>query len=175
MVDERGDGIDVLQEQRGALVGGEAAREADGEDVRVERGCSARLGDESEQSLLPGAVRDPQVFCRQLARQPELWIRVAEVKQSLSLIEDILHGMPYGEIMTQVPIRSGEALTLTEAFRGDVLVWLRVNEGFVDRCHVRDASWFQWPLLEAVIEGNIVADFPLCNKSFNCSYSGHDL
>ena len=40
--------------------------------------------------------------------------------------------------------------------------------------HARDASWFQWPLLEAAIEGNIVADFPLCNKSFNCSYSGHD-
>ncbi len=38
-----------------------------------------------------------------------------------------------------------------------------------------DPSWFQWPLLEAAIEGNIVADFPLCNKSFNCSYSGHDL
>jgi Ni,Fe-hydrogenase III large subunit len=30
-------------------------------------------------------------------------------------------------------------------------------------------------VLKAVIEGNIVADFPLCNKSFNCSYSGHDL
>jgi Ni,Fe-hydrogenase III large subunit len=45
----------------------------------------------------------------------------------------------------------------------------------VARCHVRDASWFQWPLLEAAIRGNIVADFPLCNKSFNCSYSGHDL
>ena len=43
------------------------------------------------------------------------------------------------------------------------------------RCHLRDPSWFQWPLLEAAIEGNIVADFPLCNKSFNCSYSGHDL
>jgi Ni,Fe-hydrogenase III large subunit len=56
-----------------------------------------------------------------------------------------------------------------------VLVWLRISQGSVDRCHIRDASWFQWPLLEAVIEGNIVADFPLCNKSFNCSYSGHDL
>ena len=43
------------------------------------------------------------------------------------------------------------------------------------RFHARDASWFQWPLLEAAIEGNIVADFPLCNKSFNCSYSGHDM
>ena len=45
----------------------------------------------------------------------------------------------------------------------------------VARCHVRDASWFQWPLLEAAIANNIVADFPLCNKSFNCSYAGHDL
>ena len=30
-------------------------------------------------------------------------------------------------------------------------------------------------MLEAAVEGNIVADFPLCNKSFNCSYAGHDL
>jgi Ni,Fe-hydrogenase III large subunit len=42
-------------------------------------------------------------------------------------------------------------------------------------CHLRDPSWLLWPLLEAAIEGNIVADFLLCNKSFNCSYSGHDL
>jgi Ni,Fe-hydrogenase III large subunit len=47
--------------------------------------------------------------------------------------------------------------------------------GRIARCHLRDPSWFQWPLLESAIEGNIVADFPLCNKSFNCSYSGHDL
>ena len=67
-------------------------------------------------------------------------------------------------------------MALVEGFRGDILVWLRLGpEGAVERCHLRDPSWFQWPLLEAAIEGNIVADFPLCNKSFNCSYSGHDL
>ena len=67
-------------------------------------------------------------------------------------------------------------LGLTEAFRGDVLVWLRLDAaGRVARCHLRDASWFQWPLLETAVEGNIVADFPLCNKSFNCSYAGHDV
>jgi Ni,Fe-hydrogenase III large subunit len=103
------------------------------------------------------------------------WIRAREIGTSLDLIEQILHEMPTGDTMTHVPAGTGEALTLTEAFRGDVLVWLRVNQGRVERCHIRDASWFQWPLLEAVIEGNIVADFPLCNKSFNCSYSGHDL
>ena len=56
-----------------------------------------------------------------------------------------------------------------------MLVWVRIAGDRVNRCHLRDPSWFQWPLLEAVVEGNIVADFPLCNKSFNCSYSGHDL
>ena len=65
---------------------------------------------------------------------------------------------------------------VVEGFRGDIFVWVRLDaSGAVQRCHLRDPSWFQWPLLEAVIEGNIVADFPLCNKSFNCSYSGHDL
>jgi Ni,Fe-hydrogenase III large subunit len=57
-----------------------------------------------------------------------------------------------------------------------VLCWVRLGPGgTIARCHMRDPSWLQWPLLEAAIEGNIVADFPLCNKSFNCSYSGHDL
>ncbi len=66
-------------------------------------------------------------------------------------------------------------MAIVEGFRGDVLVWLRLRDGKIERCHLRDPSWFQWPLLEAAIEGNIVADFPLCNKSFNCSYSGQDL
>ncbi len=103
------------------------------------------------------------------------WIRAREIGQSLNMIEQILRELPAGETMTEVCPGSGDAMTLTEAFRGDVLIWVRIQDGVVARCHVRDASWFQWPLLEAVIEGNIVADFPLCNKSFNCSYSGHDL
>ena len=106
-----------------------------------------------------------------------VWIRISEVEQSLSLIEQILTVLPKGAI--NVPLgksKTCEGLGIAEAFRGDVLVWLRLDgNGRVARCHLRDASWFQWPLLEAAIEGNIVADFPLCNKSFNCSYSGHDL
>jgi len=106
-----------------------------------------------------------------------VWIRIEEIGQSLSLIEQCLDGLPGGDIRCALmPAGPSEGLALAEAFRGDVLVWLRIAaDGGVDRCHLRDASWFQWPLLEAAIEGNIVADFPLCNKSFNCSYSGHDL
>ena len=105
-------------------------------------------------------------------------IRAREIGQSLSIIEQLLEQLPSGDIrasLEEAPLDPGEGMALVEAFRGDVLVWLRVAGGRVDRCHIRDASWFQWPLLEAAIEGNIVADFPLCNKSFNCSYSGHDL
>jgi Ni,Fe-hydrogenase III large subunit len=103
-------------------------------------------------------------------------IRIGEIEESLKLIEQIVAQLPDGAIRTEPPVRAGEGISLVEGFRGDVLVWLSLDENaHVLRCHLRDPSWFQWPLLEAAIEGNIVADFPLCNKSFNCSYSGHDL
>ena len=106
-----------------------------------------------------------------------VWIRIREVEQSLKLVAQILDRLPSGQ--TRAPPRSGaggEGIACVEGFRGDILVWLRLGaDGTVARCHLRDPSWFQWPLLEAAIEGNIVADFPLCNKSFNCSYAGHDL
>ena len=109
-----------------------------------------------------------------------IWIRIREVEQSLSLIDQILQRLPSGSIGTPMTTPAAgdarEGIALVEGFRGDVLVWVRTRtDGNIERCHLRDPSWFQWPLLEAVIEGNIVADFPLCNKSFNCSYSGHDL
>ena len=109
-----------------------------------------------------------------------VWIRIQEVTQSAALIEQILGQLPSGPVFEPVDSRAAtgprSGIALVEGFRGDVLAWVRIGaDGQVERCHLRDPSWFQWPLLEAAIEGNIVADFPLCNKSFNCSYSGHDL
>jgi len=109
-----------------------------------------------------------------------VWIRIREIGQSIDLIEQILAALPSGPVGGAPPqayaVGAREGAAMVEGFRGDVLVWVRIGpEGTVGRCHLRDPSWFQWPLLEAVVEGNIVADFPLCNKSFNCSYSGHDL
>jgi Ni,Fe-hydrogenase III large subunit len=107
-----------------------------------------------------------------------VWIRIREVEQSLAIIDQILSRLPSGSIQvaTKPNGNISEGVSLVEAFRGDVFIWLRLDEsGRVASCHLRDASWFQWPLLEAAVDGNIVADFPICNKSFNCSYSGHDL
>lgn len=106
-----------------------------------------------------------------------LLVRLDEIRVSLGLIERLLGTLPEGAWREESPPpRSGEGMALIEGFRGEILIWVHLEEnGRIARAHARDPSWFQWPLLEAAIENNIVADFPLCNKSFNCSYSGHDL
>ncbi len=107
-----------------------------------------------------------------------VWQRIDEVGQSLALIGQILDRLPEGPILAPQAPADGPCagLGVVEGFRGDVLAWVRIGaDGRIARCHMRDPSWFQWPLLEVAVEGNIVADFPLCNKSFNCAYSGHDL
>ena len=103
-----------------------------------------------------------------------------EVEQSLSLIEQILDAVAATARSRADLPAAGRAARGPGAGRGlprrrAGLGARSTPTGRIARCHLRDPSWFQWPLLEAVIEGNIVADFPLCNKSFNCSYSGHDL
>ncbi len=106
-----------------------------------------------------------------------LLLRMDEIVESLGMVHRLLDRLVPGAVSSETPaIGAGEGAALIEAFRGDVFMSVRIGEGGrLARVHARDASWFQWPLLEAAVEGNIVADFPLCNKSFNCSYSGHDL
>jgi Ni,Fe-hydrogenase III large subunit len=104
------------------------------------------------------------------------WIRIREIEQSLRLIDEILASLPEGPVAVDLPAAAGEGMAMVEGFRGEVLCWVRLDEaGRILRARPRDPSWLQWPLLEAAIKDNIVADFPVCNKSFNCSYAGHDL
>jgi Ni,Fe-hydrogenase III large subunit len=107
-----------------------------------------------------------------------LWVRVREVEESLNLIEYILPRIPMGGLMAELllPTAPIDGSAIVEAFRGESVAWVRVlPNGTVGNVFIRDASWLQWPLLETALEGNIVADFPVCNKSFNCSYSGQDI
>ncbi|HEV3180565.1 MAG TPA: NADH-quinone oxidoreductase subunit C [Steroidobacteraceae bacterium] len=107
-----------------------------------------------------------------------VWVRILEVERSIGWLVAALAALPPGPVrapLPDAPPGSLECSALVEGFRGDILAYVRIAAGRIERCHLRDPSWLLWPLLEAAIEGNIVADFPLCNKSFNCSYSGHDL
>jgi Ni,Fe-hydrogenase III large subunit len=102
-------------------------------------------------------------------------LRLTEIGESLRLLRALLADLPEGGVSVPLPQAAGEAIGWAEGFRGDIWHWLRLEGGQIAAVFMRDPSWLQWPLLEAAIGGNIVADFPLCNKSFNCSYSGVDL
>jgi Ni,Fe-hydrogenase III large subunit len=105
-----------------------------------------------------------------------LRIRAGELGESTVLLRRLLAAPEPGEVHAPLPVRGGEGIAAVESFRGEVLTWMALDDGGLIRAAFpRDPSWLQWPLLEAAVEGNIVADFPLCNKSFNCSYSGVDL
>ena len=150
-------------------------------------GCGGVIGRASGQAFdarrdHPYAPYDELRFEAPVLREGDVnarvWVRIREIEESLRLVTQILDRLPAGPVRVEPGASggSGEGYALVEGFRGDVFVSMRLEaNGQIARCHLRDPSWFQWPLLEAAIEGNIVADFPICNKSFNCSYSGHDL
>jgi len=107
-----------------------------------------------------------------------LKVRADEIGQSLVLLEQLLGNLPPGVIKNtwQIPQSGAEGLGLVEGWRGEILCYVRFAEhGQIARFFPRDPSWLNWPAIEYLIDGNIVPDFPVCNKSVNGSYSGHDL
>lgn len=105
-------------------------------------------------------------------------VRFDELQESVRLIECLLAQLPSGAYKEAVPVPPAgtSGVGLIEGWRGPVLVGLEAGAaGTIARCHPHDPSWQNWPVLEHAIIGNIVPDFPLINKSFNLSYSGHDL
>ncbi len=105
-------------------------------------------------------------------------VRFDELRESCRIIQHILRALPDSAYRTPMSI-PGEGLIgigLIEGWRGPVCVALEAGAtGTIRWCHPHDPSWQNWPVLEHAIIGNIVPDFPLINKSFNLSYSGHDL
>jgi Ni,Fe-hydrogenase III large subunit len=105
-------------------------------------------------------------------------VRFDEVLVSLGLIRNLCTRLPIGAIAADValPDTPQRGVGWVEGWRGEVLVALETDAGGrILRCHPHDPSWQNWPVLEHAVIGNIVPDFPLINKSFNLSYSGHDL
>jgi Ni,Fe-hydrogenase III large subunit/Ni,Fe-hydrogenase III component G len=105
-------------------------------------------------------------------------VRFDEVLESLRLTRALLDGLPAGDIAGAIAEVAEHKIGLgyVEGWRGPVLIALTTGPGgTIRRCHPHDPSWANWPVLEHAIIDNIVPDFPLINKSFNLSYSGHDL
>lgn len=105
-------------------------------------------------------------------------VRFEETFESLRLIREFCAGLPGDATRAELqpPAQQSMGAGWVEGWRGEVLVALELGaDGRIVRCHCHDPSWQNWPVLEHAVIGNIVPDFPLINKSFNLSYSGHDL
>ncbi|MGB7537099.1 MAG: NADH-quinone oxidoreductase subunit C [Anaerolineales bacterium] len=105
-------------------------------------------------------------------------VRVEEVRESTGLIQQALEMIPDGSIASplgRLPAWEG-AFGAVEGWRGALYHWIMADEaGKLYRVKVKDPSFVNWPALPFALLKNIVPDFPLCNKSFNQSYSGNDL
>jgi len=148
----------------GRLAAGGVVGRASGRDFDARR----LLPDYAEFGLTVPVLRAGDVDAR-------IRVRFAEIVESLRVLRAMLPSLPDGLLSVALPQVSGEGVGVAEGFRGDVWHWLRLDGGMIAAAFARDPSWLHWPLLESAIEGNIVADFPLINKSFNGSYSGVDL
>ncbi|HZL42230.1 MAG TPA: NADH-quinone oxidoreductase subunit C [Verrucomicrobiae bacterium] len=106
-----------------------------------------------------------------------LRVRIDEVWESLSLIEQFVSKLPAGPLRTEIGDlpEDASALGYVEGWRGEIFHWIRTGPGNrLARCKIKDPSLQNWPALSEAIIGNIIPDFPVVNKSFNLSYSGND-
>jgi Ni,Fe-hydrogenase III large subunit/Ni,Fe-hydrogenase III component G len=105
-------------------------------------------------------------------------VRIDEVQEAARLVAIAATRARRGRAAAPLgPLRAGaHATSVVEAWRGPVWYWvLAGGEASVARVKPVDPSFRNWPALEYAVLENIVPDFPLCNKSFNLSYSGNDL
>ena len=105
-------------------------------------------------------------------------MRVEEVQQSAGLVRQAAARLTGGPVRSPLdrPGAFAPAWGIVEGWRGRIVHWVTAaDDGRLHRVKIVDPSFFTWPALSRALTGNIVPDFPLCNKSFNQSYSGHDL
>lgn len=111
------------------------------------------------------------VFARAILR----WL---EIQRSVAFVLEQLHALPEGpsQAGTRALGANRVAVAMVEGWRGEIChVALTDNAGRFAAYKVVDPSFHNWPGLAAAMRGQQISDFPLCNKSFNLSYSGHDL
>ena len=110
-----------------------------------------------------------------LARTLVRWV---EVQRSLDFVIEQMAALPKGAIRVECgALHPNEmVVAMSEGWRGEIVhVCITGHDGRVRRHKVVDPSFHNWPAVAAAMPGNQISDFPLCNKSFNLSYAGHDL
>lgn len=105
-------------------------------------------------------------------------VRSLEIQRSGEFLLEQLASPPDGEMASHLPPPAAEmlAVSLVEGWRGEVChVALTDAAGRFRRYKITDPSFHNWSGLGLALRGTAISDFPICNKSFNLSYCGHDL
>ena len=106
------------------------------------------------------------------------YVRWLEIQRSVAFIQDQLQALPGGPVREKVASLGKEqvAVSLVEGWRGEIChVALTDDLGRFAHYKVVDPSFHNWIGLAMALRDQQISDFPLCNKSFNLSYCGHDL
>jgi Ni,Fe-hydrogenase III large subunit len=106
------------------------------------------------------------------------YVRWLEIQHSLTFVKEQLRSLPAGAIcQPPQPLRAGQmTVAVVEGWRGQIVHLVSTDAaGRFDLYKVVDPSFYNWFGLACVLRGQQISDFPLCNKSFNLSYCGHDL
>ena len=104
-------------------------------------------------------------------------VRFDEFQESIGVIERSLAMLNAGSVSADnVIMQEGFALGFAESWRGPLLYWISLDDsGAIERAKIVDPSFHNWQGLAYCVLGDIIPDFPLCNKSFDLSYAGNDL
>lgn len=106
------------------------------------------------------------------------WVRWLEIQRSGVFVREQLASLPQGPTRATVgPLMPAHlVVSLTEGWRGEIShVAITDRSGRFARYKVIDPSFRNWMGLAIAMRDQQISDFPLCNKSFNLSYCGHDL
>jgi Ni,Fe-hydrogenase III large subunit len=106
------------------------------------------------------------------------FVRKLEIRRSARFVEQQLSGLPDGPIRVEIGALKPDALaiSLVEGWRGEIChVAITNARGRFAHYKIVDPSFHNWMGLAMALRGQQISDFPLCNKSFNLSYCGHDL
>jgi len=106
------------------------------------------------------------------------WVRWLEIQRSAEFIREQLRALPAGPIRAQAGalFPAQVVVSVVEGWRGEIChVALTDDEGRLGHYKVVDPSFHNWMGLAMALRNQEISDFPLCNKSFNLSYCGHDL
>ncbi|PJA99422.1 MAG: hydrogenase [Ignavibacteriales bacterium CG_4_9_14_3_um_filter_30_11] len=121
--------------------------------------------------VFPTILQTGDVFAR-------THLRTFEIDESIRFISEQFDSIPKGVIqvkMSSITANTG-VISIVEGWRGEVVhVAITDNNGKISQYKIKDPSFTNWYGLNLALRETAISDFPLCNKSFDLSYSGHDL